>query len=153
VLKENNPGIKTLLIIPPPICAYRWGKVDLAANRNPQRTAEHTALYASKARSVADELDIPYVDLWTEFLTAVGWKPSEPIVGSTNIPQSEKLGELLHDGLHFSPKGNELCFRAIFDKIKRVYPELDPEHMGTNVPWWDMDKDILAILKEQVSNW
>ena len=153
LLKENNPNIKTLLIIPPPICAYRWGQVDRAAGRNPQRTAEHTALYAAQARSIANELCVPFVDLWTEFLSAAGWTPTQPLIGSTTIPQNDRLGELLHDGLHFSTEGNKLCFRTILDKIKGVYPELIPEDMETNIPMWDMNKDTLAIVRERVSNW
>lgn len=35
--------------------------------------------------------------------------------------------------------------------IKQVYPELDAEKMETNVPLWDRQKDILAILKENVA--
>ena len=121
------------------------------AGREPERTAEHTALYAAKAKSVAQNLKIPHVDLWTGFLLAAGWKPGDPLLGSTHVPKSERLGELLPDGLHFSAEGNQLCFRLVFEKIKEVYPELDPEKMETNVPLWDRQKNILAILKESVA--
>ena len=36
------------------------------------------------------------------------------------------MGELLADGLHFTAEGNRLCFRLVLDKIKEVYPDLDP---------------------------
>lgn len=150
LLKQHNPNIKLLLITPPPLCAYRWGDHDREAGREPERTAEHTALYASKSKSVAKQLRIPSVDIWTGFLVAAGWKHGDPLLGSTHVPKSERLGELLPDGLHLSAEGNKLCFRLIFEKIKEVYPELDPEKMETNVPLWDMQKDILAILKEKV---
>src|ERR1700738_3568210 len=74
LLKEHNPNIKLLLITPPPICAYRWGDHDLEMGFPPRRNAEHTALYAAKAKAVAEELGIPYVDLWRGFLHAAGWK-------------------------------------------------------------------------------
>jgi isoamyl acetate esterase len=151
ILKENNSNIKLLLIIPPPICAYRWGDHDREAGREPQRTAEHTSLYAAKAKSVAQSLDVPYVDLWTGFLNEVGWKEGEPLIGSTFFPKNENLGILLPDGLHFSTEGNKLCFRLVFEKIKESYPELNPERMEPNVPLWDMEKDILTLLREKTS--
>jgi isoamyl acetate esterase len=139
------------LVTPGPICAYRWGDHDRAGGYEPQRTAEHTALYAEKAKSVAEDLKIPHVNLWTGFLSAAGWVFGDPLVGSTSIPKNDKLGELLPDGLHFSANGNKLCFQLIFDKIKEVYPDLIPEKMVPNVPLWDMQKDILAILKDDVA--
>ena len=150
-MKENNPNIKLLLIIPPPLCAYRWGDRDHEAGRKPQRTAEHTALYAAKAKSIAEELHIPYVDLWTGFLSAAGWTPGAQLLGSTSVAKSETLGKLLPDGLHFSAQGNKLCFKLIYEEIVGVYPELVPENMETNVPLWDMEKDILAILRDGVA--
>lgn len=148
LLKQHNPNIKLLLITPPPICAYRWGDRDKECNRPPQRTAEHTALYAAKAKSIAEELGIPHVDLWSGFLHAVGWKKGDPLIGSTHVPKNEKLGKLLPDGLHFSAEGNKLCFKLVFEQIKKVYHDLDPERINSNVPMWDMQKDILRIVKE-----
>jgi lysophospholipase L1-like esterase len=147
LLTQHYPHIKLLLITPPPICAYRWGDRDKEAGRAPQRTAEHTALYAAKAKSVADDLNIPYVDLWTGFLHAAGWKEGDPLIGSTLVPKNARLGELLPDGLHFSGEGNKLCFNLVFERIKEVWPEMEPEGMKTNVPMWDMQKDILGMIK------
>ena len=149
ILKQHNPDIKILLIIPPPVCAYRWGDHDRQAGREPQRTAEHTALYASRAKQVAQELEVPYVDLWTGFLEAAGWVEEGPLIGSTTVPKNERLGQLMPDGLHFSSAGNKLCFELVLKKIKEVYPMLDPESIEANVPMWDMDRDILAELKEK----
>ena len=115
-------------------------------------TAEHTDLHASTSKSTASKLQIPYVDLWTGFLLEAGWKPGDPLLGSTKLPKSDKLGELLRDGLHFSSEGNKLCFRLVFEKIKEEYPEIDPEKMETNAPFWDRQKDILAILKDNGAN-
>jgi lysophospholipase L1-like esterase len=150
LLKQNNPNIRVLLITPPPICAYRWGDHDREAGRSPQRTAEHTALYAQKAKSVASSLDIPFVDLWTHFLLEVGWKPGDPLIGSTKVAKNEELGKLLPDGLHFSEEGNKLCFKLIFEKIKEVWSDLDPENMTVKVPFWDMEKDMVETLKEYI---
>jgi len=96
-------------------------------------------------------MKIPHVDLWMGFLLAAGWKPGDPLLGSTHVPKSERLGKVLQDGLHFSADGNQLCFRLVFEKIKEAYPELDPEKMETKVPLWDRQQDNLAILKEIVA--
>src|SRR5204862_2896041 len=141
--KQHNPEIKLLLVTPPPVCSYRCRDNDHNSGRKPQRTAEHTATYVDKAKSVAQDLEIPHVDLWSGFLLAAGWKPGDPLLGSTHVPKSKRLGELLPDGLHFSAEGNKLCFQLVFEKIREVYPELDPEKMETNVPLWDRQKDIL----------
>jgi lysophospholipase L1-like esterase len=145
LLKQHNPSIKLLLITPPPICAHRKAECE---GQSPSRTAEHTALYAAKAKSVADELGVPYVDLWSGFLHAVGWKEGDPLIGSLATFRNPKLGMLLPDGLHFSAEGNKLCYKLVFERIKEVWPDMDPEGMETNVPMWDMQKDILGILKE-----
>lgn len=67
------------------------------------------------------------------------------------MPKSERLGDLLADGLHFTAGGNRLCFQLVLDKIKEVYPDLDPEKMEVIVPFWDFEKDILAELKEKIA--
>jgi lysophospholipase L1-like esterase len=100
---------------------------------------------------VAQSLQIPHVDLWTGFLNEIGWKEGDPLIGSTSVPKNDKLGVLLPDGLHFSTEGNKLCFRLVFEKIKETYSDLDPQQMKTNVPLWDMEKDILAVLKEKAA--
>jgi isoamyl acetate esterase len=148
LLKRHNPGIKLLLITPPPVCAYRWGDRDIEVGRPPQRTAEHTALYAEKARFVADELGIPYVDLWSGFLQEAGWNGKTPLLGSTYAPKSAEMGRLLRDGLHFTKEGNELCFRLVALKIVETWLEFHPEKISPRVPMWDMEEDILGMVRE-----
>ena len=69
------------------------------------------------------------------------------MVGSTRVPKNEKLGSLMPDGLHFSAEGNKLCFQLVFQKIKEVYPEMDPEKIEPNVPLFDSYEDILGKVK------
>jgi len=73
------------------------------------------------------------------------------------VPKSERLGDLLVDGLHFMAAGNRLCFQLVLKKIKEVYPDLDPEEMDVIVPLWDFEKDVLGELKEKIAkirgNW
>ena len=139
--------MKLLLILPPPICEYAREDAD----RGIGRTAEHTALYAAKAKCVAEQLSIPYVDLWTGFLNYVGWKQGEALHGSKALARNVKLGELIPDGLHFSAEGNKLCFELVLDRIKEAYPELDPGNMEMKIPAWD-DRDVFAKIKEQVES-
>jgi isoamyl acetate esterase len=109
-------------------------------------------MYSARARQVAEDLGIPYVDLWTGFLEAAGWKEGEPLIGSTTVPKNDRLGRLMPDGLHFSSEGNRLCYELVFKKIKEFYPDLDPEKMEAVVPMWDMAQDILAVLKEKLGS-
>jgi hypothetical protein len=39
----------------------------------------------------------------------------------------------------------------VLEKIKEVYPELDPERMEVIVPLWSFEKDVLAELKEKIA--
>jgi isoamyl acetate esterase len=139
--------MKLLLISPPPVCEYSREDAD----RSIGRTAEHTALYAARAKAVAEELNIPYVDLWTGFLRYVGWNEGEPLHGSKAIVRNLTLGTLIPDGLHFSSEGNRLCFQLVLEKIKEAYPELDPEKMEMKVPAWD-DRDIFEKLRNQAES-
>lgn len=151
MLKEHNPNIKLLVLTPPPICAYRLDDRDRECGRAAERTAEHTALYAAKAKSVAEDVGVPCVDLWNEFLGAAGWNSRMPLLGSTTVPRDDRLGTLLPDGLHFSAEGNKLCFQLVFEKIKQMYPELNPDKMDTVVPMWD-SQDILATLRKRLAH-
>lgn len=67
------------------------------------------------------------------------------------MPKSDKMGELLADGLHFTAEGNRLCFRLVLDKIKEVYPDLDPVKTESLVPLWSFERDVLAELKERIA--
>lgn len=67
------------------------------------------------------------------------------------MPKSDRLGDLLADGLHFTAEGNRLCFQLVFAKIKEVYPELDPERMELITPLWNSDSDVLADLKDKIA--
>jgi len=135
--------MKLLLVSPPPICEYSREDADRAIGR----TAEHTALYAAKAKAVAEELNIPYVDLWRGFLKHVGWDEKEPLHGSKAVARNLYLSVLIPDGLHFSDEGNRLCHQLVFSKIKEAYPELDPAKMEMKIPEWD-NKDIFRKLRE-----
>lgn len=97
LLKEH--GTKFILITPAPICEYktqvdgvRRGKTGI------ERLAENTSKYAEAVLKTAADLGIPSINLWAKFMKYCGWEKDQPLVGSKDAPESEKLGDLLIDG-------------------------------------------------------
>jgi len=103
LLVAHNP--KILLITPPPICEYRTQEHDLERGIvGVQRLAANTKRYADAALEVGKALGIPTVNLWEAFMQyAGGWEEGNPLPGSKELPENEKLGELLRDGKGFYP--------------------------------------------------
>lgn len=66
---------------------------------DPSRIASNTKLYAEAAREVAGSLGVPVADIWTRFMEAAGWQEGQPLLGSRDVPESEKLQSFLTDGL------------------------------------------------------
>ncbi|KAK9602658.1 hypothetical protein V6Z96_004229 [Aspergillus fumigatus] len=93
----QNPRI--LILTPPPVNEYQLEEFDIAKNTpHPSRTVKQTKLYAEAAREVAASLGVAVVDLWTTFMTAAGWKEGEPLIGSRDAPNNEKLQSFFTDG-------------------------------------------------------
>lgn len=90
---------RIILITPPPVNQYQLQAFDESKGTpHPSRTAAHTKLYAEAAREVSASLGMPIADIWTAFMDAVGWKEGEPLPGSREAPNNEKLSSLLTDG-------------------------------------------------------
>ncbi|KAF8466594.1 SGNH hydrolase-type esterase domain-containing protein [Kalaharituber pfeilii] len=120
VLQAHSP--KLLLIIPPPICEYKTQEDDRAKERTEiQRMAHITKHYADTAREVAKSEGIPGV-----------------LHGSKEYARNEKLGELLRDGLHFTPVGYQLMFNELMKTIRDNYPELQPDSLPMIFPSWEV---------------
>ena len=66
---------------------------------HPSRTASRGKLYAEATREVGSALQVPVADIWTAFMTAVGWKEGQPLPGSRDLPNNESLRRLSVDGL------------------------------------------------------
>ncbi|KAL1957194.1 hypothetical protein VTO42DRAFT_6228 [Malbranchea cinnamomea] len=130
-------GTKLLLLTPPPVNQHQlepsdWVKVD-----NTRRTAENTKKYADACREVGNRLGVPVVDIWSAFMKAAGWKEGEPLAGSIDVPENEKLRALLSDGLHFNPSGYRIMYDEVRKAIETHYPELMPERIPMNFPSWE----------------
>ncbi|KAK2811100.1 hypothetical protein FQN50_002436 [Emmonsiellopsis sp. PD_5] len=131
-------GTKLLLLTPPPVNEYQF--FTHGPEPEPvslQRRASQTKLYADAARRVGQTLNVPVVDIWTAFMTAVGWKEGEPLAGSKEAPPNEKLEALLSDGLHFNPPAYKIMYEEVLKVIRECYPELAPEEVPMNFPPWD----------------
>lgn len=43
-------------------------------------------------------MGIPVVDIWSALMRAAGWREGEPLAGSKDIGENERLAALLSDG-------------------------------------------------------
>lgn len=41
---------------------------------------------------------MPVADIWSRFMKEAGWREGQPLVGSREVPNSEKLQSFLTDG-------------------------------------------------------
>ncbi|KAJ1854612.1 isoamyl acetate-hydrolyzing esterase [Coemansia sp. RSA 1822] len=108
---------RILLVTPPPVADHLYESLSQGPA---DRCCEGTRMYAHAVRSLAEELRIPCVDLWTAMETSV----------STNTA----LDSFLWDGLHLNANGNDLLFDLLLRAIKTNYPELDPDSLPFVVP-------------------
>ena len=88
---------------------------------------------------------------------AGGWSEGEPLPGSKEIPENERLTGLFRDGLHFSPKGcvvpgllkacmwltasrYEIMYEQVMSVILKSFPELDPtsDELKYVYPYWEV---------------
>lgn len=90
------------------------------------RTAENLEKYGIALEQLAQEENVPFVNLHRAFTIHGGqnWK------------------ELLLDGLHFSGKGNKVWYDELLSVIKINYLELYPDNMPVLYPdWRDIEPD------------
>jgi hypothetical protein len=57
-----------------------------------------TKVYAEAAKEVGASLDIPVADIWTSFMSTVGWKEGQALVGSRDVPNNDQFSKLFTDG-------------------------------------------------------
>ncbi|EGX52107.1 hypothetical protein AOL_s00043g497 [Orbilia oligospora ATCC 24927] len=113
----KDHGAKVVLVTPPPICEHKilpWK----------DRRSAVAKQYAEAAISVAEETGVEVLKLWHVFMEEAGWKEGEPLLGEIGVPKSEKLGELLSDGLHLTPKGYKLYFESLVKLLENKLPDI-----------------------------
>ncbi|XP_058761866.1 GDSL esterase/lipase At5g45920-like [Vicia villosa] len=103
--KKRWPTTHVLLITPPPIdeeARLRYPYLDNPENL-PERTNEAAGEYARACIAVANECQVPVIDLWTKMQQSPGW---------------EKF--YLSDGLHLTNGGNQLVFEEVIRKLRDI---------------------------------
>lgn len=133
--QAHNPRI--ILITPPPINEYQLESFDADKGLpHPSRTASHTKLYAEATRELATSLGVPVADLWTAFMVPTGWKEGQPLPGSRDLPNDERLQLLFTDGLHLTPDGYRVMYNVVMETILANWPDQDTEKMPMVYPGW-----------------
>ncbi|KAJ2720794.1 isoamyl acetate-hydrolyzing esterase [Coemansia sp. Benny D115] len=111
------PDASIVLITPPPVGEKMWARVceEKYGEKVLDRQNAVTRQYAEAAVSLADELGLPVVDMWTAI--------EERVRGST-MP-FEGYEEYTSDGLHLNAKGNDLLASLLIDTVEKQFPELE----------------------------
>lgn len=149
---------KILILTPPPINEYQLLFFDAAKGfQTPSRTAGNTKLYADAAREAAASLNLPVADVWTAFMKDAGWEEGQPLAGSKDIPQNDRLASLLSDGMYFpcstrsyhilrstrllglhcSGEGYKVTYHEVMRAIRTAWPAEDPEKIPMAFPHWE----------------
>lgn len=100
-LKECSPKLLVVLITPPPI--DEDGRMNFARSmygekvmKEPERTNEVAGIYARSCIELANELNLPSIDLWSKMQETKGWQK-----------------KFLSDGLHLTPEGNTIVYEEV----------------------------------------
>lgn len=110
--QESFPESQILLITPPPVhheqrFAFQKQRYGDKATGVLERTLETTGTYAEACKSVAAELDLPVLDLFTIMKDAV-----------------DDFGKFFYDGLHFNKDGHEIVLQSLLEAIESNFPSL-----------------------------
>ncbi|KAI9598453.1 SGNH hydrolase-type esterase domain-containing protein, partial [Syncephalis fuscata] len=107
-----SPKTRVMLVSPPPLDEAKWAKQCNSDGKMLDRKATTTQKYAETCVKLANELNVPVLDLHTMLLE----KAAEGSSGT--------LGDYLIDGLHLGPLGNRVLFEGVVGVIKRAWPDL-----------------------------
>ncbi|KAL5544192.1 hypothetical protein UlMin_007976 [Ulmus minor] len=119
-LKECSPTVVIVLITPPPVDEegrdeYARSLYGDKARKLSERTNEATGLYAKQCIDLANELGLPYINLWSKMQETVGWQK-----------------KFLSDGLHLTPDGNAVVHQEVVRVFKEAW--LSAEEMLFDFP-------------------
>jgi lysophospholipase L1-like esterase len=120
--------IPLILITPPPIYEAHWDHHRRLSGRFMDRSAQQTAIYASRVVEVGRSLNTPVVDIHSIMLEHV---KSES--GKSGVPGDEVLAGLFCDGLHLSKEGNQMVFREVIRVIHASFPNLHVDRLRMEV--------------------
>ncbi|ROT38787.1 GDSL Lipase/Acylhydrolase family protein [Sodiomyces alkalinus F11] len=140
-IRAHGPEI--LLVTPPPVDEIRCKQSDLAKGwPDVSRFAGLSAAYSRIARDVAAETPgVVSVDLYTALVDyAVARTPGHdaegPRLGTFELGESGKLGELLPDGVHLSGEAYKVFFEAVVPHVHPEWASEEPDRSGYLFPDW-----------------
>ncbi|TPX47633.1 hypothetical protein SeMB42_g00417 [Synchytrium endobioticum] len=126
-IRLYQPGSKILLITPPPVYLPKWGAHRNEQKRSQDRDVDETKRYRECILKLAAAVQIPVLDMWKVFFGSDG-AYKESIAADP---------DMLCDGLHLGPKGNDLLTQSFMELVAKEWPELRPDLLDEKVPWWD----------------
>ncbi|XYA02900.1 isoamyl acetate-hydrolyzing esterase [Meyerozyma guilliermondii] len=92
--------------------------------------------YSQAVESVAQELNVPFIDLWSAFVREGGFEEEKILDNSVSCE------EFLPDGIHFSPAAYRVLYNEIINCISSNYPEMKSEALQRKLrEWRDVDGD------------
>ncbi|KAI5957355.1 IAH1 [Candida jiufengensis] len=148
---ENN--IKPILIGPslhdPKIAKDEFSNSDKGSLGRDATTNERYHQYSEGAKEVAQEFNVPFVDLWNLFRIDGGWTKEQlfEVSGDKEHWQVGTLADYLNDGIHFTSKAYRIMFDGVVKAIEDYYPEYLPENLPTKlVGWREINPDNLESI-------
>jgi lysophospholipase L1-like esterase len=145
VESARSEGIERIVVVGP-------GPVDEKMLAEPvDKSTMRNLEYSDVAKMVAEQYDVPFIDLWHAFMSQVGWKEGSPIAG-TRMKGASRLTSLMTDGVHFSGEGYRIWYHELLKIIANSFPQLETENLPTILPHiFDIDTaNIPEILWQQV---
>lgn len=138
-----HQDIRIILVTPPPIDERKTMEEDrekYGLGNEPRRTAVRARKYAAAVRELAEELELPILDLWLSMMVDAGFDMNgdeELIPGSRYVEKNDILQDYLRDGLHLSREAYKILFEELMRLIEREWPEEAPEKIPFAFPTWD----------------
>lgn len=122
-----------LLMTPPPVDGEKYDRFCSSLGRKTGTlTLAATKTYAEAVCELGNELQIPVLDVFSDFLHSFAndaWK------------------ELLHDGLHLNDEGYRFMYQNIVKVIDARFPQFSPKNLNLDGPVW-REMDASADLEE-----
>ncbi|KAI8364671.1 SGNH hydrolase-type esterase domain-containing protein [Radiomyces spectabilis] len=94
-----NPGLRILLVTPPPLNESQWEKCCIEKGEPMNRSAEVTRTYADMVRHVGQQANVAVADIWTRLTDRAR-------------EEQQDLSHYSFDGLHLNPNGNKVIKRS-----------------------------------------
>ncbi|KAL3593326.1 hypothetical protein FPOAC2_07622 [Fusarium poae] len=134
----KNHCSRIILVTPPPVeerlMAARVKEIDF---EDMMWTNDHTSTYAEAIRELSRNHSVPYLDLFQDLSSAVGWKPGSPIPGSASEPENPDFRKLIIDGIHLGGPAYAIFQNGLMDVIRKNWPDQMPERLEPVFPIWD----------------